>query len=293
MTSGLWPEILATKEGVFWTPVGTLFTVNGTAEPDPFGAGFPGDVARMLIDVADGMWIWQPIGYPAAVFPMGPSVQAGRSELCAQIDRHPGNIVMSGYSQGAIVVNIVWRDDILSPAGSLHHRKDDVVAILNFGDPMRCPGIANGNKVTGRALPEPLDEFTTGGIAGPGNLTEDQTPDFLLSFANDGDLYAAAPTGDDPWRHETEVGHNERIIFDMIQNADVSTILAIAAEVAEVLNKPLTQVLPLVQAIINGVLFAGQGSNASHWKYGGDIGPAVQYLITKGHELRLAAQLQL
>jgi hypothetical protein len=284
MSTGLWPEILAAKDGVFWVPAGTLFTVNGTGVPDPFGPGFPADVARALNKVADGMWVWQPVGYPAAVFPMGPSVKAGCQELRTQINRYAGKIVLSGYSQGALVVDKVWRDDILNPGGVLHHRKDDVVAIINFGDPMRCPGIANGNKFAGQPVPQKLKGYTTGGIAGPGNLTEEQTPDFLLSFANDGDLYASAPTGDDPWHHETEVGHDERIIFDIVQDTTAESVLAIAEEAAELLAKPLVQVLPLVQAIISGMVFASQGTNAPHWTY--DAGPAVRYLIERGNELR-------
>jgi hypothetical protein len=287
MSAGLWPQIRAVKEGVFWVPAGTLFTVNGTGVPDPFGPGFAGDLGRALGETADGMWVWQPIGYPAATFPMGPSVRAGRAELCAQIDRYPGRIALSGYSQGAMVVDVVWRDDILDPAGSLHHRLDDVVAIVNFGDPMRCPGIANGNTFAGQPLPHNLDGFTTGGIAGPGNLTAEQTPEFLLSFANDGDLYASAPTGLDPWQHETDVGHDERIIFDIVQDASAAAVLAIAAEVGEVLEKPLQQVLPLVQAITNGALFAGQGVQAPHWRY--DIGPALRYLTELGDRLRTRA----
>lgn len=287
MTSSLWPQIRAAKEGVFWAPVGTLFTVNGTGAPDPSGRGFPGDMARALIDVAEGMWTWQPIGYPAAAFPMGPSVQRGRSELCAQLERFPGRIAMSGYSQGALVVDIVWRDDILDPRGRLHHRLEDVVAIINFGDPMRCPGIANGNKSAGRPLPRKVNGFTSGGIAGSDNLTPAQTPDFLLSFATDGDLYACAPVGDDPWEHETEVGHNERIIFDVIQNATPTTLLAISLEVAEILGEPLQQVVPLVQAILNGGMFLV--APGPHGDY--DIGPGIRYLIERGQLLRAEAAL--
>lgn len=302
MSNPLWPEIRAAKNGVFWEPVGTLFTVNGTMVSDPFGPGYPGDVARALIEKADGLWIWQPIGYPAAVFPMGPSVQAGRQQLICDIGQHPGRIALSGYSQGAMVVDIVWRDDILNPSGSLHHRKDDVVAIVNFGDPMRCPGIANGNKYAGAAPPTKsgwpslpntgwptpeqvnLQHHTTGGIAGPGNLTPAQTPDFLLSFANDGDLFACSPTGDDPWHHETEVGKDERLIFDIVQNATPETILAIAEQVAKIIQRPLTEIVDMAEAIANGLVFASAGNQAPHWKY--TIGWAVDYLIERGNQLR-------
>ncbi len=291
MTSGWWPEIRAAKEGLFWMPVGTLFTLNGTAVPDPFGPGFSSDVARGLIDAADGLWAWQPIGYPAATYPMGPSVQVGREGLCRQIDRHTGKIALSGYSQGALVVDIVWRDDILNPNGALHHRKDDVVAIINYGDPMRCPGVANGNVLAGRPLPTKHDGYATGGIAGPGDLTREQTPDFLLSFANDGDLYACCPTGDDPWHHEVHVAYNERMIFNIVMNTTATSILAIAKEVVELLDKPLVEVVPLVESILNGMNFYSRGMNSSHFKYGGDVGPAVRYLVERGHELRAAARV--
>lgn len=289
MTSGWWPEIRAAKEGVFWKPVGTLFTVNGSAVPDPFGPGFSSDVARRLIDVEDGLWAWQPIGYPAAIYPMGPSVQAGRDELCTQIERYPGKIVLSGFSQGALVVDIVWRDDILDHGGILHHRKDDVVAIINYGDPMRCPGIANGNKLAGRRLPKKVNGYTTGGIAGPEDLTPEQTPDYLFSFANDGDLYACCPTGEDPWEHEVHVGHNERMIFDIVMKTTAGSVMAIAKEVFEIIDKPVLEIVPLVQSILNGMNFFAHGMDAPHWKY--DVAPAVRYLVELGHELRDAAPI--
>ncbi|MDG4669062.1 hypothetical protein [Mycobacterium sp. 236(2023)] len=285
--TGLWPRIRAAKEGVAYAPAGTLFTVNGTGVPDPFGPGFPADLARALVRADDGMWVWQPIGYPAAAFPMGPSVRAGRAELCAQIGRHAGPVALSGYSQGALVVDIVWRDDILAADGILHHRLQDVVAIVNYGDPMRCPGMANGNAYAGKPLPRNVNGFVSGGIAGPGNLTPQQTPDFLLSFATDGDLYACAPTDLDPWTAETEVGHNERIIFDVVQDATVVTALAIAAEVAEILSEPLEQVLPLVQAVANGAFFLGAGVGGPHTRY--DIAPAVRFLTEVAERVRLDA----
>lgn len=287
--SGLWARIRAAKEGVVYAPAGTLLTVNGTGVPDPFGPGFPADLARALADAAEGMWNWQPVGYPAATFPMGPSVRAGRAELCAQIERHAGPVALSGYSQGALIVDTVWRDDILSAGGGLHHRLADVVAIVNYGDPMRCPGIANGNAFAGRPLPRDVNGFVSGGIAGPGNLTPDQTPDFLLSFANDGDLYACAPTGVDPWNDETEVGHNERIIFDVVQDATITSVLAIATEVAEILAEPFEQVVPLVQAVANGAFFLGAGVGGPHARY--DIAPAVRFLTEVGADLRVRALL--
>lgn len=281
------PRIRAADEGIVAAPTATLLTVNGTGVADPSGAGFPADLARALLTQAEGMWNWQPVGYPAAAFPMGPSVRVGRAALCAQIRRHPGPVALSGYSQGALIVGTVWRDDILAADGVLHHRLDDVAAIVNYGDPMRCPGVANGNAFAGQPLPRNINGFVSGGIAGPGNLTPEQTPDFLLSFANDGDHYTCAPTGLDPWKKETELGHQERIIFDAVQDATVATVSAIATAVAEMLDEPVERIVPRVRSIAGGAFFLGSGAGGPHARY--DIAPAVRFLTEVGANLRVRA----
>ena len=92
-----------------------LLTVNGTGVPDPYGPGFSADLGRALglvnpweaiANKLDGFFapeaavMWQPVGYPAAVFPMGPSVEAGRAELVRQIQMRPAGtpLFLSGYS---------------------------------------------------------------------------------------------------------------------------------------------------------------------------------------------------
>lgn len=265
-------------------PVATLFTVNGTGVPDPFGPGFPADLGRAMERYAPGMYYWQPIGYPAAVYPMRPSVETGAEELVNQINRHPGRIVLCGYSQGALVTNMVWRDEILAPGGRLHHRKDEVIAIITYGDPQRCPGIARGNTFAGQPVPKKLNGQTTGGIAGPDCLTAEQTPEFFLSFANNGDLYAAAPVGDNPWSTQTEVGHNQTLIYEAVMEFDGQDFLGLATEIGSVATLPAVNLIPLVQAIWNGLTFFGQGTSAPHWTY--DIAPAIKYLTQLGTKYR-------
>lgn len=265
-------------------PVATLITVNGTAVPDPFGPGFPADLGRALERTSPGLYYWQPIGYPAAVYPMRPSVEAGREEVVNQINRHPGRFVLVGYSQGALVTNAVWREDILNPQGRLHHRKDEVLALITYGDPQRCPGIANGNRLAGLPVPKKLNGHTTGGIAGPDNLTAEETPEKFLSFANNGDLYAAAPVGDDPWNTQTEVGYNQTMIYEAVMEFNGKDFIRLVAEIADVVRMPAINVVPLVQAIWGGLSFFGKGTKASHWTY--DIGPAIKYLTVLGKEIR-------
>jgi hypothetical protein len=261
-----------------------LFTVGGTGELGPVDPGqFPVQVAERLIpsgeqifaDKLDGLATthlinWMPIDYPAAVLPMGPSVQTGRSNLVQFIQSNPGPFVLSGYSQGAMVTDFVWAYDILAPSGVLHDRINDCQAVFNFGDPMRSPGIANGNTLVGIPLPKTLDGVVTGGIAGPGCLTAAQTPSHFYSIALDGDLYAAAPVGINPWTAEGQAGAVETGIFNLIQQPTFWNIIAI----------PFDILVPIgvVEAIINGVSFAVAGPSAPHWQYGPYVPAVANYI---------------
>jgi hypothetical protein len=267
------------------TPQPVLFTVTGTGVPDGFGPGFSADVGRafaydpwaaLAANTAGVIYstpvYWQPCSYPAAVYPMQPSVQAGRAEVCRQIGLRPQGtpIFLSGYSQGAMVTNAVWVSDILSPNGSLHDRLTDVKGIIQFGDPNRCPGVAHGNEVAGLALPTTKDGVVTGGIAGPGDLRPSQTPPFLLSAANDGDLYAACPVGANPWSSESPAGKTETGIFNIVQAATFFDVVA----VAEDLGRPVGT----IEALWNGMVFASEGTNAPHWRYSPFVPAMVDWI---------------
>lgn len=295
-----------------------LVTVNGTGVPDPFGPGFSGDLGRALTnpwnaiaaefwgsgaDLAYGRFIfWQPIGYPAGVFPMTPSVNTGVGEVSRQVTLHeadgscpPGYpLFLSGYSQGALVTNVFWRDFVLNPNGLHHNRLNDIVdfgGIINFGDPMACPGVYNGNLAAGFAKPKLLDGVIPGGIAGPGCLTPEQTPDCLLSCGLDGDLYGAAPVGPAslpvlstgaPWVKEPLVGQIETRIYGFIESGSILTgLMAVAEGVAQEFEQPLSNTIALVHAIFNGMTFAAAGTNAPHWQYQGFIPPLVGWIINR------------
>lgn len=267
-----------------------LLTVNGTGVPDPYGPGFSGDLGRALglvnpwevvSNKLDGLRtpespvMWQPIGYPAAVFPMSPSVEAGRAELVRQIKMRPVGtpLFISGYSQGAIVTGRTWALDILATNGELHNRLPDVRGIINFGDPLRCPGIANGNIVAGQAMPKDLDGQVTGGIAGPADLTPSQTPDFLLSCVLDGDMYGACPVGPSPWTAESKVGDVETGIYNIIEQPSFFDVISVA--------KDLLMPVATVEGAFNALLFFSKGTNAPHWQYGPFIPPLVDWILSK------------
>lgn len=268
-----------------------LITGNGTGVPDGFGPGFSTDVARTLTDPWNNVWAqfwggpgnivdWQPIGYPAAMFPMRPSINAGRAEVCRQIGLRPRGtpLFLSGYSQFAIVIGEVWVNDFLASGGRFHDRVDDVLGIIEFGDPLRCPGIANGNRVAGLPMPTLLDGQVTGGIAGKNCLTAAQTPDFYLSCALDGDLYAAAPVGADPWTDPADVGLLETMIYNLVLQLGIDSVQEIAARVAEFFKRPIEMIIAAVQAIINGLKFVAAGTNAPHWRYEPFVQPMADWV---------------
>lgn len=284
-----------------------LLTVNGTGVADPFGPGFAADLGRYLSDpwndiaaqfvgsTAGNVVRWQPVGYPAAMFPMKPSIEAGRTEVNRLISLEPPGtpLILAGYSQGAIVTGEVWRDDILKPTGRHHNRLGDVAAIIAFGDPLRCPGVANGNDIAGKPAPRLNSMQVSGGIAGPGCLRPAETPDFVASCALDGDLYAAAPVGENPWTAQPLVGQIETEIYNFVLTADIARGLTIIAQrLAQTYAQPLVSIIAHIQAIVDGLTFAAAGLNAPHWRYGDFVAPIgewVRRIVTAHQTLRAAS----
>lgn len=269
---------------------------NGTAVPDPWGPGFSADIARSLTnpwnDVYAQFWgsefanVFEPRGvwYPAATFPMEPSINALREGVNSQIASVPKGtpIALSGYSQSAIAIGEVWAYDILDPNGIHHDRLDDVLGVVNFGEPIRCPGVANGNLVAGLPVTPPEDGFTSGGIAGPRDLRPEQTPDHYLSCALDGDLYAACPVGDDPWGNEALVGQIETAIYDFVLSGDLlEGIEVIIKRISQMFLAPVDFVWAHFQAIVNGISFAAAGPSAAHWQYGPFVPSLTDWLLAR------------
>jgi hypothetical protein len=298
------------------TPV--ILTVNGTGDPDPAStAGFSGllgaivgginpweVVANQISGLSNPVppWLWQGIGYPAALMQMQTSVNNARAQLQAALGAAPTNwyggpvyqgpifdsgpFAFSGYSQGAIATGQCFQKDILPVGGILHHRLPDCLSVINFGDPLRSPGVANGNVYQGIPVPPILDGAATGGIAGPLDLTATQTntPNRLgdptvMSFALPGDLYAAAPVGTNPQTAEAQAGLVGTSIYNVILNATFIDVITVAGD--------LFVPVGLVEEIINGIGFLAAGTSAPHWQYwnAGCVASAAQYLISIAQQL--------
>lgn len=248
----------------------TFYTVAGTGGAD-WTQGLTADVGNR---VNKGLYFWQPAGYPAEVFPMGTSVKKGITELIRLISITPGKFAICGYSQGAVVTCKVWRDEILNPAGQLHDRFGDIFAHIAYGNPMRCPGIANGNGLCDIPIPGPEHGYVTGGIAGPDDLTPWQTPPWMLDFAKTGDMYAAAPVGSDPWHNSSPPGEAMTSIYNVMMEKFVGQD-TIIPEIGKILTNPIPTMIAVIQALISAMSFAG---NMGAHGYFECVDKTVEYL---------------
>lgn len=223
-----------------------IFTVAGTFATST-DVGYPYDCATAG-EVAE-FFDWVGVEYPAQAVPMWPSINTGIENLVKLIAATPGTFAISGYSQGAIVTAKVWRDEILNPAGRLHDRKDDIFAHVTWGNPIRCPGIANGNGLVPMPAPGDLNGYLSGGVGGPDDLTPWQTPNWHIDFAHIGDHFASCPTGPDPWTNEPEVGALQTAIYNFLCRGVIagqdSLLLAMGK-----LMKSFGGVIPLGEAAI-------------------------------------------
>lgn len=259
----------------------------------------PALVGQTLQQNHPDRYLWQPVGdYPAATFPMGPSVTQGvqsliyltTGETYAGFNVTPGqtyadnSLELLGYSQGAMVVCqfIQWcwqfsRYDILKR----------IVSVAVWGNPQRLEGWASGNEFAGWPTPGDTDSSVTGGIAqgtnsnGPVNMTLQQmqpqleTPvthywgDFVnTNTSDDGgtELYANAP--------QNGAGSVEQTIFNVVQNFTLEDGLAVLEDIAEPWNDVL--------AILNGFKFLIAQGNADHYTY--DTEPIYNFLALAGSQ---------
>lgn len=247
----------------------------------------PAAIAKGIVAAVGAKAVWQPIGvYPASVDSpwMGESVQMGVDEWCRICTgaSGPGPFFTSGpifpigYSQGAICLSHWWRDEVLNPSGRCSNRVNDVIGAVTLGNPCRSPGVANGNKGAGWAVPPMLDGFVTGGISGPDCLTPAQTPDWFHDFVWLGtdkgasELYTMAPIGTNPWTAEANPGHVGTMIYNIVQNPTFGDVVT----VAEALFMPVA----MVEEIYNGLVFAIKTNNADHFDY--DITPMIAYGVS-------------
>jgi hypothetical protein len=234
-----------------------LFTVCGTGVP--WWVGPDADMARAVED----RYKWQPIGYPAAAFPMGKSITSGKDELInqmniwrPQIERN--GFALAGYSQGAVVTSEVYMEFIRGGWAEPFLRK-----AVTWGNPSRelgkvYPDFAPGQSVAPR---------NTSGVAYVDDRMYD-TPDLWRDYAHKGDLYAACEQGDS--------GEDKTAIWRIVRGEQFfigpDTLLE---QFLEITTSPIPGAIGAFKAMLDAGMFFG-GGLTQHTSY--NIGPAIDYL---------------
>lgn len=238
-----------------------LFTVCGTGVP--WWVGPDADLARAV----ETQYRWQPVGYPAAPFPMGKSINAGKAELHTQINAHRVQLernggALAGYSQGAVAVSEVWERDIKPTSGALHWAKPFIKKAVTWGNPSR---------ELGRAWPDPGAEvagLNTSGVAHISDRLKD-TPTWWRDYAHKGDLYTTVEQNGDAAEDKTAIW---RIIRGEKFFIGPDTLLEQFLEIAK---EPIPGAIGAFRAMLDAGMFFGKRTGP-HLNY--SIAPAVDYL---------------
>jgi hypothetical protein len=240
-----------------------LFTVCGTGVP--WWVGPDADTARAV----EGKYRWQPVGYPAAPVPMGPSITAGKTELKRLLYQHRTQIeeygfALAGYSQGAIVIAETWENDIKPEKGSLHWAFPHITKAVAWGNPSREKGKVYPD--AGAPTSPPDHQGVTG------TLMVD-TPDWWRNYAHTGDLYSDCP--------DDQSGEDRTAIWQIIRNGDMfkgpnSLLHQVLELTGAVKDAPqITETVGMIKAMMDALVFFGKGTGP-HINY--SAAEAIAYL---------------
>lgn len=211
-----------------------------------------------------GVCHWQPVGYDTTSLPFNNT--SGRNELRRLLGQttldngrpFPAGTPwgLMGFSQGAIITNSVFLDNIRPENGSLHWRLDSLTRAIAFGDPYREKNADAG------WWPDPPKPDTQG--ISDRRMTD--TPYWWRSANRTGDLYTENP--------DNETGLYRTAIYKIAaENSWSGGPAGMLARMLDLLS-PADDVLPLIQAILGGVLFLG--NMAPHGGY--DLSAPLEYM---------------
>lgn len=223
-----------------------LFTVTGTGVNWNFG--YPYDLARWQ----DQSRVYvQPVGYPGAVFPMGPSSEAGELELVRlmheQLDGPNDDVLfmLIGYSQGAMVTSRVLRRMM---GGDLTYYFDRCIGGVTFGNPLREAGHFTGDTDPG------------GHGLDPDCLTD--TPPWWHDYAAAGDIYTCGAPDD------ADAMEDCTAIYLAVQGHLLTGRDNLGQQIREILLNPIAEVPAAVRAITLGWEFiTAHPPTAPHIEY--------------------------
>jgi len=200
-------NIVGTSQGIsLFSPITTESGIileylrQASGNPDDSVLAYLGYVVDWALTGTDQTYFeWINVPYPAAEYPMGPSVQSGATWLINQINATPGPFVFIMDSQGCQVGAAVY-DELRF--GTMQSRRKDFLGGFAFGNLRR----EEGHTFPGYADPAPgtagmccVSLMTTGPYAGSANPSNPKignlvgTEDLWWDFCAPGDYYACTP----------------------------------------------------------------------------------------------------
>ena len=252
---------LETKYAMGWLPRPTrfkpvIFSIEG--HMSNMWIGPCADTARILEQ--QGVCRWQPIGYDTVALPFNNA--SGINEFVRLLEDRtllpPGTPwALACYSQGAIVGTETWIQHIQPKHGRLHWRLPDWRGTLAFGSPYR-----ERDRVAEWVVDPPRPG--TEGIS-PKRMVN--TPPHWKDVARRGDLYTEVDGSGDHVEHK-------RAVYMAVQNQWSGHPDALLSQLIEISERPVPEMLAVIQAITNGVMFLG--NMAPHGGY--DLRPGIEFL---------------
>lgn len=219
----------------------TLITTHGTGQADPFGIGYPADIARRLLH----LYRWKPVGnYPAIAIPMDDSADMGEREILRFIADPiivPGPTAWVDYSQGSICAGRVR--NLIRRGGA--RKGVTILGGATFGNPMRPDRSYAGNVDPGEGGLDPTLETATE----PG----------LIHLAAKGDMYTSRAGG--------HAGEMQRAIFNLVFRR-IGGVDGIIEQFGELFTNPLVEVPAAITAMLKAGMFFAKGT-----------GPHIRYHI--------------
>lgn len=230
-------------------PTHVYFSVCGTGVPWNFG--YPFDLGEAI---NKGVWSHQPIGYPAAAFPMRPSYTAGVTEFVRQLDLYrcdQRTWGFGGYSQGAIVTSIVLQRVL---TGDLQRYKSTFIGGITFGNPMR---------EAGHTLPGGIDPGGSGivlpNLVGTPDTVWDMASGKNMVGSKGNDLYCTCGSG-----VSANAVKDQRAVWDIVDNKKVTSLAAAILDLA--LSPTFSEGVGAAEAAFGALGFFGSGT-AAHVNY--------------------------
>lgn len=230
-------------------PTHVYFSVCGTGVPWNFG--YPFDLGEAI---NKGVWSHQPIGYPAAAFPMRPSYTAGVTELVRQLDLYrcdQRTWGFGGYSQGAIVTSIVLQRIL---TGDLQKYKATFLGGITFGNPMREPR---------HTLPGGVDPGGSGivlpNLVGTPDTVWDMASGKKMVGSKGNDLYCTCGSGT-----TAQAVKDQRAVWDIVDNKKITSLAVAILDLA--LSPTFSEGVGAAEAAFGALGFFGSGT-AAHVNY--------------------------